>query len=313
MAQEQGPSEVISTPPDPKRRRLNGYASSSVLTKPFKSPFRTPLKPSQDRAVKQSLKLDDNSVKEQAIGEQVPAHSTLNSTPTFKKPTAPHYLRTPVNASFPLSKPSPAADAATVAALRTAQRHTTSLSTTIAATKRDIDALKQAISLSTSNTDPELEELIYKWRSAARGAAEEVFSSCRDKVNSMGGVGAWREREQEQRDWRKSWQQDEPSRGGGTHDEEEDEDDDEDGERDGVSKEERRMHREMRREFERQKKEELEGEREEAEEDHEQVKEGEDVWKGAEDDSFTMGMMLKTLNISLDVLGYDNKQERWVG
>ena len=36
-----------------------------------------------------------------------------------------------------------------------------------------------------------------KWRGAARLAAEEIFASARDRVNRMGGVGAWREQERE--------------------------------------------------------------------------------------------------------------------
>lgn len=37
--------------------------------------------------------------------------------------------------------------------------------------------------------------LIGKWKVASREAAEEVFGDVRDRVNRMGGVGAWRERE----------------------------------------------------------------------------------------------------------------------
>jgi len=34
---------------------------------------------------------------------------------------------------------------------------------------------------------------------------------------------------------------------------------------------------------------------------------------GADDDSFTMDMMLKTLNIDLEVIGYDKTGQRWIG
>lgn len=44
--------------------------------------------------------------------------------------------------------------------------------------------------------------LIDRWRAASQAAAEEVFASTRDRVNRMGGVGAWQEREREQREWR---------------------------------------------------------------------------------------------------------------
>lgn len=51
--------------------------------------------------------------------------------------------------------------------------------------------------------------LIDRWRTASRAAAEEVFASTRDRVNRMGGVGAWKEREQEQKEWRLRAEQEE--------------------------------------------------------------------------------------------------------
>jgi hypothetical protein len=64
-------------------------------------------------------------------------------------------------------------------------------------TRQNIDTLNQALRLATSNKDTELDALATKWRSAARQAAEEVFAGARDKVNRMGGVGAWRQRQRE--------------------------------------------------------------------------------------------------------------------
>lgn len=61
----------------------------------------------------------------------------------------------------------------------------------------------------TSTTDADLEVLIERWRAASRAAAEELFASTRDRVNRMGGVGAWREREKEQREWRTKWEKEE--------------------------------------------------------------------------------------------------------
>ena len=51
----------------------------------------------------------------------------------------------------------------------------------------------------------------------SRAAAEEVFAGVRDKVNRMGGVGAWRERERGKREWR-GWgdeEEKEEGKGGG--------------------------------------------------------------------------------------------------
>lgn len=35
--------------------------------------------------------------------------------------------------------------------------------------------------------------------------------------------------------------------------------------------------------------------------------------EGNDDDSFTMDMMLRTLNIDLNVIGYDRQGQRWIG
>ena len=45
--------------------------------------------------------------------------------------------------------------------------------------------------------DIRLESLIAKWRSATRRAAEEVYEGAQERVNRMGGVAAWKERERE--------------------------------------------------------------------------------------------------------------------
>lgn len=71
--------------------------------------------------------------------------------------------------------------------------------------RHDIDILQQAVGLLTSSKDSELEALSLKWRAASRLAAEEVFASARDRVNRMGGVGAMREREREQKEFQAGW------------------------------------------------------------------------------------------------------------
>ena len=50
-----------------------------------------------------------------------------------------------------------------------------------------------------------MNRLVEKWRDTSRAAAEEVFAGTRDRINRMGGVGAWNERQREQRHWRPSW------------------------------------------------------------------------------------------------------------
>lgn len=75
--------------------------------------------------------------------------------------------------------------------------------------------------------DGELVELIEKWRGASRLAAEELFGKVRDRVNRyviclqcfqgrwtnggdrMGGPRAWKEMQKKQREFQKSWDQEE--------------------------------------------------------------------------------------------------------
>lgn len=63
--------------------------------------------------------------------------------------------------------------------------------------------------MATSDKDEKLLALIETWRTASRAVAEEVFVSTRERVQRMGGVGAWREREREQKAWRSKWDEEE--------------------------------------------------------------------------------------------------------
>ena len=75
--------------------------------------------------------------------------------------------------------------------------------------RSDIQILTQAQSLATSTKDDDLVILIDRWRTASRAAAEELFASTRDRVNRMGGVGAWKEREKKSKERQKKWDQEE--------------------------------------------------------------------------------------------------------
>lgn len=75
--------------------------------------------------------------------------------------------------------------------------------------RSDIQILSQAQSLATSTKDDDLVVLIDRWRTASRAAAEELFATTRDKVNRMGGVGAWKAREKESKDRQQQWDQEE--------------------------------------------------------------------------------------------------------
>lgn len=69
--------------------------------------------------------------------------------------------------------------------------------------------LTQAQTLATSTKDDDLIALIDKWRTTSRAAAEELFGVTRDRVNRMGGVGAWQEREKEAKQRQMRWDREE--------------------------------------------------------------------------------------------------------
>ncbi|KAK1635956.1 hypothetical protein BDP81DRAFT_406758 [Colletotrichum phormii] len=122
-------------------------------------------------------------------------------------------------------------------------------------------------------TDEELVELIAKWRAASRIAAEEVFEGSRERVEGMGGLKAWRRarREDEVR-FRGMMEEEEKGVGIGRGCEEWGEGDDGEGDGDG----------------------ECEGEEEEEEEEE-----------------FTMGTMLRSMNIDFEIIGYDEDIGWW--
>jgi Swi5-dependent recombination DNA repair protein 1 len=75
--------------------------------------------------------------------------------------------------------------------------------------RNEIQLLSQAHALATSTKDDDLQVLTDRWRTASRAAAEELFASTRDRVNRMGGVGAWRDREKEAKERTMKWDREE--------------------------------------------------------------------------------------------------------
>ncbi|KAF2259795.1 hypothetical protein CC78DRAFT_620756 [Lojkania enalia] len=242
--------------PQAKRRRLND--ASKTLHKPFKSPFRTPIKPPSSG----SPSSDPLDVTTAHAPTQEVSITTTPRPGTVPKPLTPHTNRTTPIASIRI-------------------KTSRSFTHEIIQLRSDIQVLTQACALAASTKDADLAMLIDKWRMASRAAAEEVFAKTRDRVNRMGGVGAWREREKEQQEWREKWDQEE------------------------MEAERKKYEANMR-----------DGENESVEYDKmadiEQDVEREESG-GADDDSFTMDMMLRTLNIDLNLIGFDKEAQRWDG
>jgi Swi5-dependent recombination DNA repair protein 1 len=75
--------------------------------------------------------------------------------------------------------------------------------------RNEMQILSQAQTLATSTKDDDLVVLVDKWRTVSRTVAEELFATTRDKVNRMGGVGAWKTREKEGKERQVQWDKEE--------------------------------------------------------------------------------------------------------
>ncbi|KAB2099355.1 hypothetical protein AG0111_0g12395 [Alternaria gaisen] len=279
--------------PQAKRRRLN--EATKTLQKPFKSPFRTPLKPS----------IGDDPPSSDPPELHTPARKTSETNVNTARNISPasHYAQRSTTAepsTRPLPTPATSKVTARVSKTLVSRPNTTtplrlvskktaskpSVAREIMQLRNEIQMLTQAQTLATSTKDDDLVMLIDKWRTASRAAAEELFGSTRDRVNRMGGVGAWKEREKESKERQMQWDKEEM--------EAEREKMEEAKERGDVSEEEYDRYAEM------------DSEREKGEEEKE-------TFKCVDDDSFTMDMMLKTLNIDLKLIGYNKEAQRWDG
>ncbi|USP79167.1 uncharacterized protein yc1106_06441 [Curvularia clavata] len=275
--------------PQSKRRRLNEAAKT--LHKPFKSPFRTPLKPSIGDDPPSS---DPPEIlvptKETLEPTTIPAKSTASVSnggqPTISTCSAT-VTSTPGSSTSKVSKP-PISLSKPSTPLRLGSRNKfskPSVACEIMQLRNEIQMLTQAQTLATSTKDDDLVALIDKWRTASRAAAEELFGVTRDRVNRLGGVGAWQEREKEAKQRQMRWDREEIEA---------------ERERFQEAKENGEVSEDAYDQYA-----ELDGENEGLEEEKETFK--------STNDSFTMDMMLKTLNIDLQLIGYNKEAQRWEG
>jgi hypothetical protein len=180
-----------------KRRKLD--ESSSTLSKPFKSPMRVGVDSPNprinckeqtvpDQRAKVTLRkanpyatvtqVDDNSLHQPAAEPPLPSSG---SSPICK--LAPHLSSSPGG---------PAKDAEYLSL----QKQRSALVLQLSKLRQALDTAQQALKIQSSNTDEELELAIGKWQRISREAAEELFVGAKDRVNRLGGVGAWRQRNQ---------------------------------------------------------------------------------------------------------------------
>ncbi|KAG9236831.1 hypothetical protein BJ875DRAFT_201477 [Amylocarpus encephaloides] len=277
--------------PSAKKRRIDD--ASKTLSKPFRSPFKS---------FKSAVKAQE--------GTATPTAKTVLSTVLPDKPpslnsipTTPRNLnlnRTPRSSakktfSSPVSTAVLNADPA-IAPLLRAQRE---LERELRQLKEELDTAEQARKIEKEKRgedgeiDGELKVLVTKWRGASRDAAEEMFGRVRDRVNRMGGPRAWKEMQKKQHDFSNQWEQDDQANNNDDDDDEED-----NGEEKEKRKNELRSQYDLDPETENEKSQRAKGV-------------GDTGERAGEEDEFTMAMMLRTLNVDLDIIGYDREEQRW--
>ncbi|MCJ1311053.1 hypothetical protein MMC25_004723 [Agyrium rufum] len=265
--------------PDAKRRRLN--ESAKKLARPFKSPLRSEVK------------------KPDTIGPSivVPPSAQTSNLPFEGGRHPRNDTSTPIGKEGDQSQPEdPPRSSATAAngSLPSLQSRHTALLRDLNKLRSDLDTATQALKIESSHKDVELHRLVTLWKKASQQAAEELFAGCKDRVNRMGGVGAWMEKSRERErggGWAGGWEDVREAKKGGADDSE-----DVDGDGEEVGKAEKEEMDEMQEERER-------GESNE-------IRKEEDKWD--EDGGFTMDMMLRSLGIETTIVGFDVEGQRWM-
>lgn len=304
---------VAGTPPTAKRRRLNGFSTPAILSRPFKSPLRSPTTTqdrfpghqsfrNEGRRNGKDVQIDPARREQHTASSEGFAKSYARSTDSFK-PNAPSPLQ---DAMTVLTA---AQDGEDSQAFSAAQRAQTKLLNSIADVRRDIDALKQALNLTSGAEEAELEALISKWRGAAQEAAEEAFGRWKDRVDELGGMAVWKKQESDRKALLREWEQPlrELDRSGGADEGEgcgdvEDAQGDYD---DAINKYERRAIMVTNEQYE------DEGETVEVGKYSSETPSYETIRSGEDDTTFCMEMMLGLLNIDLDAIGYCKERQSW--
>lgn len=279
-----------------KRRRLD--QAYTTLKKPFISPLKSSLASRTNQSERPNHgppSLDPAC--------NTPKRDIMNRSP-ITTPTRPTLrVRSAASVNKQLSsKP----EDAQIASLLGQQRE---LELQLRILRQAVDTVTEAHRIASSRKDDELRDLSAKWRAASRSAAEQVFCNARDRVNKMGGMGAWRERERDKmvklEEWRTAPIDQDP---GG------DDDCEFDSQGEELSEREKEFRRKRKAEVLEEKRAALEPQEEDwhhtdgaAERERMNL-----AFEGQDDDSYTMDTMLRSLNIDLDLVGFDPETQRWI-
>lgn len=151
-----------------KRHRLN--VATNTLSKPFRSPLLSGRKPTNGTTA------------------QIPPGS-----PPSSADATPCKPRKPLT---PRGRPIAFAKQSTDPELAALYKQRSTLESTLRSKKALLETVLQALKIETASpedSDEKLEELIEKWKGAARGAADVLFEFASERVNNMGSSGGWKE------------------------------------------------------------------------------------------------------------------------
>lgn len=181
--------------PAAKRRRME--VAAKTLSQPFRSPFKTPCKTPVTASETQGLTqiIEGNDVSMINISPTGISILSPQGTGSTSKAAGPHCTSEEYKKPFlsPASGSNWRGDFQDpeIAALLRAQR---ALEKQLSDARQELETAKQAQKIETGSKlkspedqiDPELVELIRKWKTASRQAAEELFGLARDRVNRYG-------------------------------------------------------------------------------------------------------------------------------
>ncbi|OBT65520.1 hypothetical protein VE03_04955 [Pseudogymnoascus sp. 23342-1-I1] len=266
---------------DAKRRRADSTAAA--LSKPFRSPFRaTPGKPNRDSQ-------DQPSDLGRTQVDHAASPLKVSHVPRARNPPPFPYKRQQGVVALPSRSSATSDTQLEIAALVKAQRqlknklHSLSEELHLCEQARKIEHAPLEAGSGGGEVDGELLRLTERWKAASRQAAEELFGSAKDKINRMGGPQAWKEMQEKQQEF-----QNEFNAGFGQ---------DREGEMDGDDG---RSDTDRGAEIELETQNEIE------------ARGGNDASEDSNDNEFTMSMMLRSLNIELEVIGYSKEYQMWI-
>ncbi|KAI5308548.1 hypothetical protein KEM55_005438, partial [Ascosphaera atra] len=291
-----------------KRQRVE--KAQTTLRKPFKSPFKCPLKKPIEKGELEKLSESKEHIQDRANRSLREVQSSQPSTPMPSKTSDIRTvggLLTSSLSSSPLLSPSLARKVPGVhkglSPLKRSLSPTKTSSThqanprlvmlqrqygnslrTLNSKRNMLDLLQQAKRIEAQQQDEQLNKLIVLWRGVAQKAAEEVFEGAKKRVDAMGGVKAWREKMNEKQNSFQAWDTyvvESAEWGGGSE---------AGSEVDGEDTYQRNARVE------------------DASKENESRSGALEV---DDEEEFTMGMMLKILNVDLKVIGFDKDGQKW--